>query len=69
MFDVWESKDPDNIGVKQWRHFKVSASSPKMMSTIIMTASSRLAPFNIAELEKMTVDDTLELNRMKKEKF
>lgn len=66
MFDVWESKDPDNIGVKQWRHFKVSASSPKMMSTIIMTASSRLAPFNIAELEKMTVDDTLELNRIGK---
>lgn len=66
MFDVWERKDPDNIGVKQWKHFKVSASSPKMMSTIIMTASSRLAPFNIAEIEKMTVDDTLELNRIGK---
>lgn len=29
MFDVWAEKDPENIGVKQWKHFKVSASSPK----------------------------------------
>lgn len=64
MFDVWEKKEPDNIGVKQWKHFKVSASSPKMMSTIIMTASARLAPFNISEIEAMTVDDTMELNRI-----
>ena len=66
MFKAWEQKDPDNIGVKQWNHFKVSASSPKMMSTIIMTASSRLAPFNISEVEKMTVDDTMELERIGK---
>lgn len=64
MFDVWEKKEPNNIGVKQWKHFKVSASSPKMMSTIIMTASARLAPFNISEIEAMTVDDTIELNRI-----
>ena len=64
MFDAWAEKDPENIGVKQWKHFKVSASSPKMMSTIIMTASARLAPFNISEIESMTVDDTMELNRI-----
>lgn len=64
LFDAWEQKDPDNIGIKQWNHFKVSASSPKMMSTIIMTASARLAPFNIAELERMTADDTMDLNRI-----
>lgn len=64
MFDVWAEKNPENIGVKQWKHFKVSASSPKMMSTIIMTASARLAPFNISEIESMTVDDTMELNRI-----
>lgn len=64
LFDVWERKDPDNIGIKQWHHFKVSASSPKMMSTIIMTASARLAPFNIAEIEDMTVDDTMDLSRI-----
>lgn len=66
MFDAWELKDPDNIGIKQWHHFRVSASSPKMMSTIIMTASARLAPFNISEVEEMTVNDTMELNRIGK---
>lgn len=64
MFDVWELKDPHNIGVKQWKHFKVSASSPKMMSTIIMTASARLAPFNIAEIEHLTTSDSMELYRI-----
>lgn len=64
MFKAWESKDPDNIGIKQWKHFKVSASSTKMMSTIIITASARLSPFNIAELEAITVNDTMELNRI-----
>ena len=64
MFKVWETKDPDNIGIKQWKHFKVSASSTKMMSTIIITASARLSPFNIAELEEITVNDTMELSRI-----
>lgn len=64
MFDSWAAKDPENIGVKQWGHFKVSASSPKMMSTIIMTASARLAPFNISEIEEITVNDSMELNRI-----
>ena len=64
MFKVWETHDPDNIGIKQWKHFKVSASSTKMMSTIIITASARLSPFNIAELESITVNDTMELNRI-----
>lgn len=64
MFKKWESKDPTNIGIKQWKHFKVSASSTKMMSTIIITASARLSPFNIAELEGITVNDTMELNRI-----
>ncbi len=64
MFQKWESEDPDNIGIKQWKHFKVSASSTKMMSTIIITASARLSPFNIAELEGITVNDTMDLNRI-----
>lgn len=64
MFRAWEIKDPDNIGIKQWKHFKVSASSTKMMSTIIITASARLSPFNIAELEALTLNDSMELNRI-----
>lgn len=66
MFDAWEQKDPDNIGIKQWKHFVVSAKSPKMMSTIIMTASARLAPFNLREIDQLTNDDTLEMDRIGK---
>lgn len=65
-FDEWERIDPENIGVKQWKHFMVSAKTPKTMSTIIMTASARLAPFNLREIERMTVDDTMELDRIGK---
>ena len=65
-FDAWAREEPNNIGVKQWKHFIVSAKSPKMMSTIIMTASARLAPFNLREIERMTTDDTMELDRIGK---
>ena len=64
LFDEWESRDPNNIGIKQWKHFVVSAKSPKMMSTIIMTASARLAPFNLREVDEMTYNDTMELDRI-----
>lgn len=63
-FDRWALIEPDNIGVKQWKHFIVSQKSPKMMSTIIMTASARLAPFNLREIDQMTSDDTMELERI-----
>ena len=36
MFERWAEKDPDNIGVKQWGHFKVSASSPKMIISRVL---------------------------------
>ena len=34
------------------------------MSTIIMTASARLAPFNLREVDEMTYNDTMELDRI-----
>lgn len=66
IFDEWAARDPNNIGVKQWKHFQISAKSPKMMSTIIMTASARLAPFNMAEIRNLVTDDTMELDRIGK---
>ena len=66
IFDEWAARDPNNIGVKQWKHFQISAKSPKMMSTIIMTASARLAPFNMAEIRNLGTDDTMELDRIGK---
>lgn len=64
MFDAWGAKDPNNVGVKQWKHFILSASSPKMMATIILTAVGRLAPFNIGEVERLTSVDTIEIDRI-----
>lgn len=66
LFDEWAAKDPDNIGVKQYKHFKVAASSPKMMSTIIMTATARLASLNIREVSDLLSTDDMELDRIGK---
>ncbi len=64
LFDSWAKDEPEAIGVKQYKHFKVAASAPKMMSTIIMVATARLASFNIKEIANMTDTDTMELNRI-----
>lgn len=64
LFDNWAKEEPEAIGVKQYKHFKVAASAPKMMSTIIMVATARLASFNIREIANMTDTDTMELNRI-----
>lgn len=65
LFDIFEEEHgKDHIAVKQYRHFQVSASSPKMMSTIIMTATARLGCFNIQAVAEMTNDDNMELDRI-----
>lgn len=65
LFNDFEKKyGSEHIAVKQYKHFKVSASSPKMMSTIIMTATARLGCFNIKALSDITSDDTMELDRV-----
>ncbi len=64
LFTKWEKEEPDAIGVKQYKHFKVAASAPKMMSTIIMVATARLAVFNIKEVAGLTDTDDMELDRI-----
>lgn len=64
LFDNWAKKEPNAIGVKQYKHFKVAAAAPKMMSTIIMVATARLAAFNIKEIANLTDDDDMELDRI-----
>lgn len=64
LFLKWEEIEPEAIGVKQYKHFKVAASSPKMMSTIIMTATARLAVFNIKQIHELTDTDDMELERI-----
>ena len=65
LFFEWEKIEPDAIGVKQYKHFKVAAGTPKMMSTIIMTATARLAVFNIKEIHELTDDDRFNIKRNK----
>lgn len=64
LFENWAKNEPDAVGVKQYKHFKVAASAPKMMSTIIMVATARLAAFNIREISELTDTDDMELNRI-----
>lgn len=64
LFHNWELEEPDAVGVKQYKHFKIAASTPKMMSTIIMTATARLAVFNIKEIHELTDTDDMELDRI-----
>lgn len=64
LFENWEKQEPDAVGVKQYKHFKVAASAPKMMSTIIMVATARLAAFNIKEIADLTDTDDMELERI-----
>ena len=65
-FNEWEKRDPNNIGVHQWKLFMNSAGSPKTMSTIVLTASARLGPLNIKEVAELVSDDDMELDRMGK---
>lgn len=53
----------DNIGLKQWHHFKSGVQSEKTMATIMLTAAARLAPLNIPEVYNFINDDDMELNR------
>lgn len=64
LFEEWEIKEKDAIGVRQYKHFKVAASAPKMMSTIVMVATARLATFNIREIANMTNIDNMEIERI-----
>lgn len=65
LFENWERDEPDAIGVKQYKHLKVATSAPKMMSTIIMIATARLAAFNIKEIANLTNIDDMELERIR----
>ena len=60
LFDKWAEEDPENIGVKQWKYFKVLAGSPKTMNTIIITATAHLSQFE--ENGKNKEDERNDLN-------
>lgn len=64
LFWAWEQKDPTNIGVLQYKNFKISAKSPKTMATIILLVAVRLGPFNVKEVKDMSMNDEMEFERI-----
>ena len=54
----------NNVGIKQWKHFKSGVASEKTMASIMLSAASRLAPFNIPQVANFINDDDMELQRL-----
>lgn len=59
-----KAEGTENIGLKQWHHFKSGVKSEKTMATIMLSASARLAPLNIPEVAEFMNDDDMELQRL-----
>ncbi|MBQ3496868.1 MAG: type IV secretory system conjugative DNA transfer family protein, partial [Oscillospiraceae bacterium] len=57
----------DNIGLKQYKMFRSKAKG-KTASSIVMMAVARLAPFQIAEMQRILSYDSMELDRVGEEK-
>jgi len=59
LFDELKQKNPNHFSVKQYDIFKFAAG--KTAKSILVSLGVRLAPFNIADINKLLSDDTLEL--------
>lgn len=66
MFEALEKKKPDSFAVRQYRLFSLAAG--KTMKSILISAGSRMAPFDIQELREITSYDELELDTLGDEK-
>ncbi|MDL2237852.1 type IV secretory system conjugative DNA transfer family protein [Christensenellaceae bacterium OttesenSCG-928-K19] len=66
MFDALEEKDPEHFAVRQYRKFKLAAG--KTLKSILISAGSRLAVFDIGEIRELTRYDELELDTLGDEK-
>ncbi|MDR2515410.1 MAG: type IV secretory system conjugative DNA transfer family protein [Christensenellaceae bacterium] len=66
MFDALEEKDPEHFAVRQYRKFKLAAG--KTLKSILISAGSRLAVFDIGEIRELTRYDELALDTLGDEK-
>ena len=66
MFDALEEKNPEHFAVRQYRKFKLAAG--KTLKSILISAGSRLAVFDIAEIRELTKYDELGLDMVGDEK-
>lgn len=62
MFEDLEREKPDCFAVRQYKKFKLAAG--KTAKSILISCAARLAPFDIAELRKLTAYDELELDTL-----
>ncbi len=62
LFEALEEENPNHVALRQYKVFKQAPSETAM--SILITASVRLAPFTLAEVQRATATDTLELDKM-----
>ena len=62
MFEKLGEQQPNHFAVRQYRLYKLAAG--KTAKSILISCGARLAPFDIAELRKITAYDELELDTL-----
>ncbi len=62
LFQALEEEDPHHIALRQYKVFKQAPSETAM--SILITASVRLAPFTLPEVQRITATDTMELEKL-----
>ena len=62
LFAALEEENPNHIALRQYRVFKQAPSETAM--SILITASVRLAPFTLSEVQRITADDNMELDKL-----
>ena len=62
LFEALEEENPNHIALRQYKVFKQAPSETAM--SILITASVRLAPFTLPEVQRITSRDTMELEKL-----
>ena len=62
LFEALEEENPNHIALRQYKVFKQAPSETAM--SILITASVRLAPFTLPEVQRITSKDTMELEKL-----
>ncbi|WP_433946998.1 VirD4-like conjugal transfer protein, CD1115 family [Paenibacillus sp. SN-8-1] len=66
LFEKLREENPNHIAVKQYDIFKMAAG--KTAKSILISAGVRLSPFGIEEVERLFMEDDLELHKLGDEK-
>lgn len=62
LFEALEGDDPNHIALRQYRVFKQAAG--KTAKSILVSAAVRLASFTLPEIQSITNEDSLELEKL-----